>query len=211
METKKEAFNSTFDENEKISEEQYNMLCETLFRYSPLKSKDKPVVNIIQMDTAFGLMIAAATGKGVCMLDYPHHKLTFIKIGKLGDQFKISFMRRDNPHLDALEKQLDEYFNRKRKNFDVPLDLIGTDFQKKVWLSLMQIPYGSTISYKEQAEMLKCPGAERSVANANGKNKIPIILPCHRVIGSNGSLAGYTGGVLYKRKLLKFEQGIGSI
>jgi len=84
--------------------------------------------------------------------------------------------------------------------------LVGTDFQKKVWKSLMQIPYGTTISYGEQAKRIGKPKAVRAVANANAKNKISIILPCHRVIGANGKLTGYGGGLWRKEKLLEFEQ-----
>jgi AraC family transcriptional regulator of adaptative response/methylated-DNA-[protein]-cysteine methyltransferase len=101
---------------------------------------------------------------------------------------------------------MEQYFEGKRKNFDIPLDLVGTEFQKQVWLSLLQIPYGCTTTYAKQAELLGKPSAVRAVANANGKNKISIILPCHRVIGADGTLTGYGGGIWRKKKLLEFER-----
>lgn len=103
-------------------------------------------------------------------------------------------------------KQLDEYFKGKRKNFDLPLNLKGTEFQKKVWEVLKQIPYAQTRSYKEIAMMIGNKNASRAVGMANNKNPCPIIVPCHRVIGSNGSLVGYALGLDIKKKLLDLEK-----
>ena len=102
-------------------------------------------------------------------------------------------------------KQLDEYFNRKRKAFDLPLDLKGTEFQKRVWGELLKIPFGKTNSYKELSLRLGNKKAIRAVAAANGANPVSIIVPCHRVIGSDGSLTGYAGGLWRKKWLLEFE------
>jgi len=102
--------------------------------------------------------------------------------------------------------QLDEYFNGKRKSFDIPLRIEGTPFQEAVWHVLLTIPYGETRSYKDTAEQIGRPNACRAVGNANNKNKISIIIPCHRVIGANGSLAGYGGGLEIKKKLLEIER-----
>lgn len=103
-------------------------------------------------------------------------------------------------------RQLDEYFCGQRRAFDVPLMLLGTDFQKHVWEELRNIPYGTTVSYAEQARRLCVPKAIRAVANANGANPISIILPCHRVIGSNSSLTGYGGGLEVKKFLIELEK-----
>jgi methylated-DNA-[protein]-cysteine S-methyltransferase len=119
-----------------------------------------------------------------------------------------SLEEKETPVLKSTAKQLKEYFSGKRNTFDVPFELEGTEFQKKVWLSLAKIPFGKTRSYKEQAIMVKSPKAVRAVGSANGMNPICIILPCHRVIGSDGSLTGYGGGVEKKRFLLELE-GIG--
>lgn len=101
--------------------------------------------------------------------------------------------------------QLDEYFRGYRMKFDVPVIPIGTDFQKSVWNVLKDIPYGETISYKEMAIKLGNPRASRAVGQANNRNPIPIIIPCHRVIGSDGSLMGYGGGINIKKYLIEFE------
>ncbi len=112
---------------------------------------------------------------------------------------------------DVIEKtaaQLDEYFAGKRKEFDIPLLFVGTDFQKKVWDELLSIPYGQTVSYGEMARRIGMPKSVRAVANANGANAISILAPCHRVIGSDGSLTGYGGGLAAKKMLLELESDL---
>lgn len=104
------------------------------------------------------------------------------------------------------KKQLEEYFFKMRKKFDIKLDIIGTAFQVKAWEALLKIPYGKTISYLEEAKMIGNEKAVRAIGGANGKNKIPIIIPCHRVIGKNGKLVGYTGGIDIKEYLLNLEK-----
>jgi AraC family transcriptional regulator of adaptative response/methylated-DNA-[protein]-cysteine methyltransferase len=106
-----------------------------------------------------------------------------------------------------LNAQLEEYFSGDRKEFDLPLVLPGTPFQQKVWAGLQAIPYGSTRSYKGQAEVIGHPNAVRAVAKANGDNRVAILIPCHRVTGANGELVGYGGGVWRKQYLLKLESG----
>jgi len=169
-------------------------------------NKDKNIVNITHIEIDLGTMIAAATDKGICMFEFTDYKLLELELRQLAASFKAQLVQGENPHFDTLRKQLNEYFKGERKDFDIPLDLVGTEFQKQVWLSLLKIPYGHTTSYAKQAELLGRPSAVRAVANANGKNKISIILPCHRVIGSDGSLTGYGGGIWRKKKLLEFEK-----
>jgi len=108
--------------------------------------------------------------------------------------------------IDACIKELDAYFAGKLKNFTVPIKLTGTDFRMKVWKALMTIPYGKTISYMELAKLIGQPTAIRAVGGANHHNPISIIVPCHRVIGANGSLTGYGGGVSNKEFLLNLER-----
>lgn len=103
-------------------------------------------------------------------------------------------------------EQLNEYFKGKRKDFDLPICLEGTEFQKKVWRTLCDIPYGETRSYKQIAEAVESPKACRAVGMANNRNKISIIVPCHRVVGADGSLVGYGGGLNIKEKLLLLEK-----
>ena len=103
-------------------------------------------------------------------------------------------------------RQLDEYFEGRRQKFDLALKLHGTDFQRSAWESLLRIPYGETRSYLQQAESIRNPRAIRAIGQANSRNPIPIIIPCHRVIGKNGSLTGYAGGLDRKTRLLVLEK-----
>ena len=112
----------------------------------------------------------------------------------------------ETPLIKKTYNQLMEYFKGKRKNFDIPLKLKGTAFQKRVWAALQTIPYGEVWSYKHLAEAIGCPKGCRAVGNANNRNPIPIIVPCHRVVGIDGELVGYAGGINLKRQLLDIEQ-----
>lgn len=130
----------------------------------------------------------------------------------------IEFLRNDMERLEFLKNeeesnltkecknQLEEYFSGKRKKFDIKLDIIGTDFQKNAWEAMKRIPYGTTISYSEEAKLIGNEKAVRAIGLANGRNRIPIIIPCHRVIGKNGKLRGYTGGIDIKVYLLELEK-----
>jgi methylated-DNA-[protein]-cysteine S-methyltransferase len=119
----------------------------------------------------------------------------------------------DHPTLDAARAQLDEYFRGERRDFDLPLDADGTPFQREVWDALCEIPYGVTESYGEVAARVGRPGAARAVGGANGRNPLPIVVPCHRVIGASGALTGYGGpdeaGIAMKRWLLDLEDALG--
>jgi len=122
------------------------------------------------------------------------------------DNISEDFKKGNTPILKETIKQLNEYFGKERKKFDLPLSLHGTDFQIKVWNALMKIPYGETWSYAQLAAAVGNPKACRAVGMANNKNPIAIIIPCHRVIGSDGSLTGYAGGLKIKKLLLESEK-----
>lgn len=111
----------------------------------------------------------------------------------------------DDPYMFGIFRELHEYFNLERKTFTVPVDVYGTDFQMNVWNEVRKIPYGSTLSYKALAERIKNPGSIRAVGRANALNPVPIIIPCHRVIGADGTLTGYSGGLEIKEHLLELE------
>lgn len=131
-----------------------------------------------------------------------------ILINRKSDSEQLSKMTQISPDdikVVNVFAQLKEYFSRQRKAFDLPLEFFGTEFQKKVWNELTKIPYGETISYGELAERMGDKNKMRAVAAANGANPIPIIIPCHRVIGADGSLTGYGGGLDVKKKLLELE------
>ena len=144
---------------------------------------------------------------------YYNSEIGYIRIvGGNNKIFSIDFIEKKPtnnteilPYLKECIEQLDDYFRGERKVFSVKLTLQGTDFQKKVWNQLIRIRYGETTSYKDLASKIGNPNATRAVGNANGQNKLAIIVPCHRVIGSNGSLTGYAGGIWRKEWLLKHE------
>jgi methylated-DNA-[protein]-cysteine S-methyltransferase len=115
--------------------------------------------------------------------------------------------RRDDDAFDDVVSQLEEYFKGTRREFELPLAPDGTPFQQRVWQALLDIPYGETISYGELAARIGQRSASRAVGLANGSNPIPIVIPCHRVIGSNGKLTGYGGGLAIKERLLALERG----
>lgn len=184
----------------------FNQMFKNIIGVSPQNSKEKQIVNIAYIETDMGLMVAGSTETGICMFEFADYKLIDLELRQLGKHFKAPLVQGENRHIETLRRQIEEYFKGDRRAFDIPLDLVGTEFQKEVWLALLKIPYGSTTTYARQAELIGKSTSVRAVANANGKNKISIILPCHRVIGSDGSLTGYGGGMWRKRKLLEFEQ-----
>ena len=114
-------------------------------------------------------------------------------------------LQHDDPYMYNIYKELKEYFAGERKDFEIPLDLKGTEFQKRVWCELLNIPYGTTISYKELAIRVGGENKTRAVGQANSLNPVPIIIPCHRVINSGGKLGGYSCGLVIKEKLLELE------
>ena len=142
-------------------------------------------------ETPLGKIIAVADEEGLCSLDFDEN---------------ASASDEENVHLTQLQRELSEYFAGKRKTFDVRLNPKGTPFQRVVWRTLCDIPYGSVISYSQEAQMLSHEKAVRAVANANGKNPIPIIIPCHRVIAKGGGIGGYSGGIWRKEFMLELER-----
>lgn len=184
----------------------FNDSFKTIVGNAPTKSQSKQVINIIRIETPIGPMYAAATEKGICMFDFTDRRMLETEFKELTKYLNAVILPGENKHFDLLKKEIGEYFDGKRKTFSVPLDTPGTEFQKSVWEVLKKIPYGKTISYKTQATSLGKPEAVRAVANANGHNRIAIIIPCHRVIGEDGTLTGYGGGMWRKKWLLDLEK-----
>ena len=141
----------------------------------------------------------------LCLLDFRYRKLRQSVDNRLQKGLKAEFREYEDEIIKQTKQQLDEYFLMERKEFTIPLLFIGSEFQKKVWNALLKIPYGQTRSYKEQAKIVGDEKAVRAVANANGANAIGIIVPCHRIIGSDGKLTEYGGGLPLKKKLLELE------
>lgn len=158
------------------------------------------------MDTPLGPMFAGAVDGGICLLEFTDRRMLETELKALTGRLNAVIVQGDHKLFTPLSKQLNEYFEGKRKSFDLPLITPGTEFQQSVWKILQGIPYGTTRSYKKQAALLGKPDAVRAVANANGWNKISIIIPCHRVIGEDGTLTGYGGGLWRKKWLLEFEK-----
>lgn len=186
----------------------FNDSFKNVFGVSPKNSKMQKIVDLKRIETPLGTMIACANENGICMLEFSDRKALPTELKEISKHFDANIVQGENPHFKTLEKELEEYFEGKLKDFTVPLAPVGTDFQKKVWKILRTIPYGTTRTYQQQADILGNPKAVRAVANANGLNKISIIIPCHRVIGSNGTLTGYGGGIWRKQKLLELEKAI---
>jgi AraC family transcriptional regulator of adaptative response/methylated-DNA-[protein]-cysteine methyltransferase len=198
--------NSAFDSGfESLSG--FNDSYKSIFGDSASKAEQQNIINIVRFSSPLGPMFACASLKGVCLMDFTDRKI-------LEEEFKDICKRLDavilpgfNKHLDQVQKEIGEYFAGARKQFTVALDTPSTEFREKVWNGLRDIPYAQTRSYKQQAEHLGNPKAVRAVAAANGQNRVNIIIPCHRVIGSDGSLTGYGGGLHRKKWLLDFEKG----
>lgn len=178
----------------------------SLLGQSPTESKRVNVIRLMRLDSPLGPIVAGAVDEGICMLEFSDGRSVDTMMKSLGRLMNASVIQGQNEHLEKLKAELEEYFEGRRKGFTVPVVLAGTEFQKSVWQALMAIPYGQTRSYKAQAEMTGHPGAVRAVANANGCNRISIIVPCHRVIGNDGGLTGYGGGLWRKKFLLELEK-----
>ena len=158
--------------------------------------KTDPQITYSEIDSPIGPLLLYGTSRGLSGVEMTKQRHF---------EGKQSHWKRDDTRWRDAAKQLREYFQGKRQDFDVPLDLAGTDFQRKVWSALQKIPYGRTASYADIARRIRNPKAMRAVGLANGRNPVAIIVPCHRVIGADGSLTGYGGGLERKRTLLDLE------
>lgn len=179
-----------------------------LIGHSPSNSTSKNIILINRLTTPLGPMYVCASDKGICLLEFTDRKMLETEFRDLQKQLSAQILMGENTHIKQVKKELQEYFDRKRKKFEVALDTPGTDFQKAVWQALQNIPFGTTSTYEQQAIQLNKPKAVRAVGRANGLNRISIVLPCHRIIGKNGKLTGYGGGIERKKWLIDFEQKI---
>jgi O-6-methylguanine DNA methyltransferase len=159
------------------------------------------------MNSPIGLLFVGASPAGLAMIEFgrgrPEPSPNVVTRNHKGDKTKISWEFSPSA-TKAYEKELTEYFSGQRRDFSFPLDLRGTDFQKRCWRALLEIPYGETCNYRDIAQRVGTTGY-RAVGMANHTNPIPIIIPCHRVIAANGTLCGYGGGLDTKRYLLRLE------
>lgn len=171
--------------------------------FSPGKQGD--VITVNRISSPLGPLMIGATNEGVCLLEFTDRKMLETQLSVLEKRLKTKLITGKHPMIELAQQQLNEYFEGQRKDFDLPLVVPGTEFQQNAWNALLQIPYGITRSYKQQAHEVGNVKAVRAVARANGENRISIIIPCHRIIGSDGSIVGYGGGIHRKQWLLKHE------
>lgn len=158
-----------------------------------------------EVKTPIGDMVFGSSDKGLCLLDFKYRKSFPRILKRIKEYFGDNITYGTSKYIELAEKELDQYFKGDLKVFTVPLDIRGSEFQLKVWDALLKIKYGKTNSYLEIAKKIGRPEAVRAIANANGQNGIAVIIPCHRVIGSDGSLTGYGGGIAIKKKLIRLE------
>jgi len=176
-----------------------------LFGEPPGKSRSTTHVVVTRVLTPLGPLVAGATDDGLCLLEFADRPMLETQIKRLRTYMDCAVTPGDNPHIERIQQQLTEYFDGTRTAFSVPLVVPGTDFQRQVWEALQQIPYGETRSYHDIARTIDNPKAVRAVGRANGDNRIPIVIPCHRVVRADGTLGGYGGELWRKRFLLGLE------
>ncbi len=174
--------------------------------HSPKHSTKINRMLISRLTTPIGPMFVCATDQGLCLLEFVDRRMLETEFKDLQRLLKMPILFGENEHTLQAKKELKEYFEGKRKKFDLVLDTPGTDFQNTVWSTLRTIPFGTTTTYQALAQQMKKPKAIRAVGTANGYNRLAIIIPCHRVIGKDGALRGYGGGLERKQWLLDFEK-----
>ncbi len=177
-----------------------------LFGEPPRDARGQRVVRVNRIATPLGSMLAGVCEQRICLLEFADRRMLAAQIRRLRARLRATFAPGEDPLLSALANELGEYFAGARTRFEVPLELAGSDFQREVWAELCRIPFGETQSYAELARSLGRPSAVRAVARANGDNRLAILVPCHRVVGSDGKLTGYGGGLWRKQRLLDHER-----
>ena len=173
------------------------------FLWQTRQMKPVEVAVMVQVNSPIGNLLLSASSRGLTGVQFEND---IVERFVVTDAFKKTELKQATDFVHVVEQQLKEYFARQRTAFEVRLDLHGTPFQVDVWKSLARIPYGKTTSYGQQAKWVGRPSAVRAVGGANGRNPVAIVLPCHRVVGANGSLTGFGGGVERKIWLLEHEK-----
>lgn len=177
-----------------------------VFGTTPGRSNGVVTVKTARIETPLGPMVAGAAEDGVCFLEFADRRAFERQAAVLRRRCHAVMTPGRSELLESLEDQLDEYFDGARRTFDVPLKLEGSAFQTRVWAALQNVPFGETKTYAQIARTIGRPSASRVVGRANGDNRIAILIPCHRVVGQNGKLTGYGGGLWRKKWLLEHER-----
>ena len=176
------------------------------FGVPPGQTQTREYIAVQLIESPVGLMLAGAVDQGICLLEFTDRRMLERNYETIRQRFNLSVLPVSHPLLVTLQGELESYFAGELTDFSVPVAPQGTPFQATVWQELQRIPYGETLAYEELAHRIGQPTAMRAVARANGQNRISILIPCHRVIGKDGSLTGYGGGLWRKRLLLELER-----
>ena len=179
---------------------------ERLFGKPPGQVRDSDCIRLTWLDTPLGAMVAGATSHGICLLEFTERRMLEAQFTTLRSRFNLPMVPGESGHLEQLQAELAGYFSGERREFTLPLEYPGTEFERRVWDELRRIPYGETRCYEDLAYSLERDGASRAVGRANGMNRIAILIPCHRVVNKDGQLGGYGGGLWRKRALLELER-----
>ncbi|MSV34027.1 MAG: methylated-DNA--[protein]-cysteine S-methyltransferase [Bryobacterales bacterium] len=177
-----------------------------VFGKPPGQVRDADCIRLAWMETPLGPMLAGAVSSGICLLEFTDRRKLETQFAVLRRRFSLALVPAASPHLLQLKTEMAAYFAGRLSKFAVPLVFPGTAFERRVWKQLLEIPYGETCSYQELARTLGQAQASRAVGSANGRNRIAILVPCHRVVNQNGELGGYGGGLWRKRLLLELER-----
>jgi AraC family transcriptional regulator of adaptative response/methylated-DNA-[protein]-cysteine methyltransferase len=177
-----------------------------LFGNPPGSAKGRDCIVLSWLPSPVGPLVVGATSQGICLLEFSEPARLESQLAAIRKTVKLPVVPGSNGHLDTLKRELGEYFAGKRREFTVPLVYPGTDFQRRVWSQLLKIPYGETCSYEDIAIAVGQPKAVRAVGMTNGRNRIAIVIPCHRVVNKGGQLGGYGGGLRRKQFLLDLER-----
>jgi AraC family transcriptional regulator of adaptative response/methylated-DNA-[protein]-cysteine methyltransferase len=178
------------------------------FGIAPGRGRDTACVMTTAIDTPLGPVIAGATDAGLCLLEFTDRRMLEAQITRLRARLKQPLVPGEHSYLTQARDELVRYFEGALDAFTVPLVFRGTPFEERVWRELTRIPYGETVSYAQLATRVETPGGQRAVGRANGMNRIAIIIPCHRVVNSDGKLGGYGGGLWRKHWLLALERRV---
>jgi AraC family transcriptional regulator of adaptative response/methylated-DNA-[protein]-cysteine methyltransferase len=173
-----------------------------------LKDLSKNPYYQAQIETPLGPMLAISDEKSLCLLEFTDRRGLVRELERLHLTIKAPLVSGKPTPIHSIEKELNAYFEGTSQDFKTPIQLMGTPFQQEVWKVLMRVPYGETRSYGAQAESLGRPSAARAVANANGANQVAIVIPCHRIINTDGGLGGYAGGLHRKQWLIDHERRV---
>jgi len=178
-----------------------------VFGETPGEARDTPLLTAAWIETPLGPMLAIAGDRGLELLEFVDRRALETELRELRRSLGSAIVPGDHPILRQTRRELSEYFDRRRREFTMPLNQRGSEFQLKAWRALCRIPYGETRSYSDMAREVGSPAAVRAIGRVNGQNRIAIIVPCHRVIRADGTLCGYGGGRWRKQWLLEHEQG----